>query len=63
MWVVTVVGAVVRQRAAKTQVALVIPSAARDLAWEWLEPIRTRSLAALGMTVLHVATACLPRTA
>jgi hypothetical protein len=25
-------------------------SAAKDLAWEWLEPIRTRSLAALGMT-------------
>ena len=28
----------------------VILSAAKDLAWEWLEPIRTRSLAALGMT-------------
>ena len=28
----------------------VIPSETRDLVWEWLEPIRTRSLASLGMT-------------
>jgi hypothetical protein len=28
----------------------VILSAAKDLAWEWLEPILTRSLAAPGMT-------------
>ena len=30
--------------------AVVIPSGARDLAWEWLDPFRARSLASLGMT-------------